>query len=115
MGGMPNSEFRTWNDLQNRNDAKTSVAHLSWAHSCFLRHSSLELRHSLQFQIDQTVRRDDAVFLFHVLARAKIDSSTGVFNKERAGGDIPQTDSCFDVCVQSSAGDVRRVERCAAE
>src|SRR4029450_8765866 len=71
--------------------------------------------HSLQFQIDQTVRRGDTVFVFHVLSRAKIDSSTGVFNQERTRGDVPQTDSRFNVCVESSARHVSHVERRAAE
>src|SRR6266481_2964530 len=71
--------------------------------------------HGSEFQIDNTVGRDDAVFIFHVLAEAKIDSSARVFNQEPASCDVPQTDSLFNVSVESSAGDVSHVERSAAE
>src|SRR5437773_12435072 len=72
-------------------------------------------RHALQFQIDQTVGRHNAVFVLHVLARANIDSATGIFNQEPAGGDVPQADSRFNVCVESSAGDICHIQSSAAE
>src|SRR6266446_3350636 len=58
-------------------------------------------RHALQFQIDQTVGRHNAVFVLHVLARAKIDSAAGIFNQEPARGDVPQANPRFNVRVES--------------
>src|SRR5262249_31516479 len=68
-----------------------------------------------EFKINNAVRRNDAVFIFHVLARAKIDSSTGVFNQEPAGCDVPQADSALNVSVQAAGGDIGQVERRAGE
>src|SRR6266498_3057887 len=81
------------------------------------RRSQFRIEHSWpsEFKINNAVRRNDAVFIFHVLARAKIDSSTRVFNQEPAGCDVPQADSLLNVSVESSAGDVSQVERSAAE
>src|SRR5262249_52460210 len=73
-------------------------------------HSSLS-----EFQINNAVGRNDAVFIFHVLARAKIDTSTGVFNQEPSGCNVPQADPLFDVGVESSTGDISKVESSAAE
>src|SRR6266508_2141018 len=81
----------------------------------FARHLSFALRRSSQFEINNAIGRNDAVFIFHILARAKIDSSSGVFNQEPAGCDVPQADSLLDVSVESSAGDVSQVQRRAAE
>src|SRR6266496_4257649 len=64
---------------------------------------------------DLAVGGDNAVFVFHVLTRTKIDSSASVFNQEPAGGNVPKTDSLFDVSVKTSASDVGHVERRAAE
>src|SRR5206468_13084344 len=81
------------------------------------RRSQFRIEHSWQseFKVNNAIRRNDAVFIFHVFARAKIDSSTGVFNQEPAGCDVPEADSLFNVSVESSAGDVSQVERGAAE
>src|SRR4030095_15141574 len=68
-----------------------------------------------EFQIDYAVGGNNAVFVFHVLARAKIDSSTGVFNQEPAGRNVPKADSLLNVSVETSTGDVSKVERRAAE
>src|SRR5262249_6298139 len=73
-------------------------------------HSSLS-----EFQINNAVGRNDAVFIFHVLARAKIDTSTGVFNQEPPGCNVPQADPLFDVGVESSTGDISKVESSASE
>src|SRR6266498_1109615 len=81
----------------------------------FARHLSFALRRSSQFEINNAIGRNDAVFIFHILARAKIDSSTGVFNQEPTSCDVPQADSLLDVSIESSAGDVSQVERSAAE
>src|SRR5204863_963714 len=68
-----------------------------------------------QFQIDYAIRGDDAVFLFHIFARAQVDQATGSFNQNPSGGDVPQTNSALDVGVEATAGDVSHVERGAAE
>src|ERR1044071_10112601 len=77
--------------------------------------SRIEHSWSLEFEINNAIRRNDAVFIFHVFARAKIDSSAGIFNQQPAGCDVPQADSLLNVSVESSAGDISQVERSAAE
>src|SRR5262245_52468527 len=68
-----------------------------------------------EFQIDYAVRRHDAVFVFHIVAWAKIDSSAGGFNQEPACGYVPETDSPFDVRIEAAARYISHVERGAAK
>src|SRR6266699_7090775 len=49
--------------------------------------------HWSELQIDYAIRGDNAVFVFHILTRTKIDSSAGGFNQEPSCGDIPKADS----------------------
>src|SRR5207248_2033367 len=60
---------------------------------------------------DCAIRGDNSVFVFHVLARTEIDSSAGGFNQEPTRGNVPKTDSLFNVSVETSAGDIGHVER----
>ncbi len=52
---------------------------------------------------------------FMSLRGHKIDRAPGRLHQNPAGGDVPQTDSLFDVSVEAAARNVSHVERGAAE
>src|SRR5215470_6709020 len=79
--------------------------------SSLFRYSTFGFRNSSQLQIDNTIGRHDGIFVFHIFARAQVDGATGRFHQNPSGGDVPQTDSAFDVSVEPTARDVSQVER----